>query len=160
MSPRKVYINRDSEGEVVCPNCRKAKTINVANQRITQKPIRVKCQCGHSFSIVLEYRRYHRKTVNFPGKIFSRQSGNPLDDILVTSLSVVGIGFEIKSPLGLRLEDAYDIMFTLDDDFASAVREEVIIKRIEGNYIGAEFADQDKYHFELDFYLTSHLFAP
>jgi hypothetical protein len=160
MNPWKVYVNRDNEGEVVCPSCRKTKIINVANHRLSQKPIRVKCQCGYSFSITLEYRRYLRKQVNIPGKLFRRQSSTPLEDVVVTSLSVVGVGFEVKSALGIQIEDVYEIVFTLDDDFDSMVREEIVVKRIVDNYIGAEFADQDKYHHDLDFYLSAQLFAP
>ena len=159
MTPWKVYINRENDGEVICPNCGKTKTINVSNHRLSQKPIRVKCQCGHSFSIVLEYRRYHRKTVSIPGKIFLRLASTPLDEVTVTSISVVGVGFEIKSTLNIKLEDVYEIAFTLDDDDASLVREEIVIKRIEGTFIGAEFLDQDKYHHELDFYLSPQVFS-
>ena len=159
MNPWKVYINRENEGEVICPNCGKTKTINVANHRLSQKPIRVKCQCGHSFSIVLEYRRYHRKTVSIAGKIFPRFSNTPLDDVMVTSISVVGVGFEVKSTLNVKIDDVYEIVFTLDDDFESVFREEIAIKRIEGTFIGAEFLDQDKYHHELDFYLSALVFS-
>lgn len=160
MNSWKVYINRENEGEVICPNCGKTKIINVSNHRISQKPIRVKCQCSHSFNIVLEYRRYHRKTVNIPGKLFQRQSTTPVDDVMITSISVVGVGFEIKSAMGVKVDEVYDIVFTLDDDLDSMVREEVMIKRIEGTFVGAEFTDQDKYHHELDFYLTTQIFSP
>jgi hypothetical protein len=158
-SIRKVFVNRDNEGEVVCPNCGKAKTVNISNQRMSPKPIRVKCQCGYSFTIILEYRQYQRKTVSIPGRIFSRQSGMHSEDVMVTSLSITGVGFEIKSTQGIKAEDVYEIAFTLDDEIYTIVREEIIVKRIAGSYIGAEFADQEKYHHELDFYLTPQLFA-
>jgi hypothetical protein len=97
--------------------------------------------------------------VSMPGKIFLRQSGTPTEDIVITSLSVVGVGFEIKTIREIKAEDVYDIAFTLDDDLDTTVREEIVVKRVDGNYIRAEFADQEKYHYELDFYLTPQLFA-
>ena len=63
--PVKIFVNSANEGEIVCPKCEKTKTIHLSNNRITTKPIRVKCNCGYSFSIVLEYRNYHRKIFVF-----------------------------------------------------------------------------------------------
>ena len=164
MNTKKIYINPDNEGQIVCPSCKKTKLINVANYRNPEKPIRVKCQCGHNFTITLEYRKCHRKTVNIPGKLFQRQSSRHIAEITVTSLSIAGVGFELKSHIGIKAiikpEDLYEIAFTLDDNFDSAIREEIVVKRVDGNRIGAEFADQEKYHYELDFYLSSEFHVP
>jgi hypothetical protein len=164
MNTKKIYINTDNEGQIVCPSCHKAKTINVANYRNPLKPIRVKCQCGHNFSITLEYRKANRKTVNIPGKLFHKQSSRHIADVVVTSLSIAGVGFELKSHIGIKVvikpDDLYEIAFTLDDNFDSAIREEIVVRRVEGNRIGAEFADQEKYHYELDFYLSAEFPVP
>jgi uncharacterized Zn-finger protein len=160
MKLRKVYINDEQEGEIICPRCKKKKTINVSNRRIPQKPIKIKCYCGHTFNIELEYRKHHRKIVNIPGKIFQRYSNKEIDDVIVISLSVTGLGFETRSLSDIKINDLLEIEFTLDDDFDSIVREEIVVKRVEGNFIGAEFFDQDKYHYELDFYIMPQLSIP
>ena len=157
--PVKIFVNSSNEGEIVCPKCEKAKTIQLSNNRVTTKPIRVKCNCGHGFSIVLEYRNYHRKIVSIPGKLFPLQARDEID-IVITSLSVVGVGFEIKSAFSLRINDVYQIVFTLDDSSDSTIREEVIIRRVNGRNVGAEFFDQEKYNFELDFYIMAQLSFP
>jgi hypothetical protein len=154
IKPVKIFVNSANEGDIVCPKCEKTKTIHLSNDRVITKPIRVKCNCGYSFSIVLEYRNYHRKIVNIPGKLFHLQT-RAETDIVVTSVSVVGVGFELKSAFSLRVNDVHQIVFTLDDSTDSTIREEVIIRRINGKNIGAEFFDQEKYNFELDFYIMS-----
>lgn len=156
----KVYINQGNEGEIICPLCDKTRSVNVTNQRIPKKPIKVKCTCGHTFTIVLEYRKYHRKTVSIPGKLLDVDSKDEVAEILITSVSVTGVGFELTGITRVNLEDVFEIVFTLDDDFASVVNEEIVIKRVDGNHIGGEFCDGDKYHYELDFYITAQFAIP
>ena len=156
----KIYVNNANEGEIVCPKCEKTKTIHLSNDRIPQKPIRVKCNCGYSFSIVLEYRKYYRKTVSIPGKLVHIQTGEDIAKIVVTSLSVVGVGFEVKSTGSVTANGVYYIVFTLDDSLESAIREAIVVKRVSGSNIGAEFCDQEKYNYELDFYIMSQLSLP
>ena len=146
-------MNSENEGEITCPNCEKKKIINVASYRIVKKPIKVKCYCGYNFSVVLEHRRYHRRNVTIPGKLFQIQSKKEFDDILIKSISVTGIGFEIKSLRNIKVGDTFEIAFTLNDNFNSAVREQIVVKRVQGNVIGAEFLDKDKYNYALDFYV-------
>jgi hypothetical protein len=160
MKMKKVYINRENEGEILCPNCKKTKFINVSNHRIPKRPLRLRCHCGHSFTILIEYRKHHRKNVNIPGKLFLKQNNTEICNIIITSLSVVGIGFEVKSINTIKINDVYEISFTLDDKLDSMIQEEIIVKRIEGNFIGAEFSDQDKYSYELDFYILKQLSVP
>jgi hypothetical protein len=94
--------------------------------------------------------------VSIPGKLVHLQT-RAETDIVVTSVSVVGVGFELKSAFSLRANDMYQIVFTLDDSSDSTIREEVIIRRVNGKSIGAEFFDQEKYNFELDFYIMSQI---
>jgi predicted RNA-binding Zn-ribbon protein involved in translation (DUF1610 family) len=160
METVRVYINRDHEGEIVCPNCGRERTIHVSKHRILKNPVRVKCHCGHSFSVSLEYRRYHRKKVNIPGKLLDPSSKKEIDDVIITSLSVAGVGFEVKSFNYIKVGDVFEIVFTLDDDFGSTIREAIVVRRVDKNSIGAEFCDQDKYNHELDFYIFSEFPLP
>jgi hypothetical protein len=51
-------------------------------------------------------------------------------------------------------------VFTLDDNLDSTIREQIVVKRVNGRNIGAEFSDQEKYNYELDFYIMSQLSLP
>jgi hypothetical protein len=156
----KIFVNNNNDGEIVCPKCEKTKTIHLSKDRIPLKPIRVKCNCGYSFSILLEYRQYHRKVVNIPGKLLHRETGDEIAEIVVTSVSVIGIGFDLKSVAPVTENEVYRVVFTLDDSLESTLHEEIVVKRISGKSIGAEFGDQEKYNYELDFYIMSQLSLP
>ena len=69
--PVKIFVNSANEGEIVCPKCEKTKTIHLLNNRITTKPIRVKCNCGYSFSIVLEAPELSPKYCQYSWKTLS-----------------------------------------------------------------------------------------
>jgi PilZ domain-containing protein len=157
MEPIKVYMDSENEGEIICPSCENKKIINVANYRIATKPIKVKCRCGYSFSIKLEHRRHHRRNVIIPGKLFHVDSRREADDILIKSISVTGVGFETKSLRGIKVGDTFEVAFLLKDSFDAAVRESVVVKRVQGNFIGAEFLEKDNYNYELDFYVMPQL---
>ena len=59
-----------------------------------------------------------------------------------------------KSDL-LKCDDIYEINFHLDDDNHSIICEEVVVKRISGPFVGVEFYHNDRYNYELDFYIMS-----
>jgi C4-type Zn-finger protein len=160
MQTVKIFVNSANEGDIVCPKCEKTKTIHLSQARIPHKPIRVKCNCGYSFSIVLEYRKYHRKPVSITGKLIDPQTQEEIAEIVVASLSVVGVGFELKSAASVAMNGVYEIVFTLDDNLDSTIREQIVVKRVNGDSIGAEFFDQEKYNYELDFYIMSQLSLP
>jgi hypothetical protein len=153
----RVFINNKNEGEIVCPHCKTTRVINVPVQHISSKPIKVKCKCEYNFLIILEYRKYHRKSVMFPGKIFDASSNKEIDDVNITSLSVTGIGFELTSYQGVNVNDILKISFSLVDNIDSTIYEEIVVKHVKDNFVGAEFRDQDKYQYELDFFMSSQM---
>ncbi len=155
MGPDKVFINTDNEGKVSCPHCFKASSISVAGHRTTGRPVRIKCHCGQTFSVVLEYRKFHRKKVHLFGKLLDLATRTERFEILITSLSVTGLGFEVKSTHDIRVDDCFEVVFTLDDRFDSTIQEEIVIKRVQDHAIGAEFRDTEKYNFDLDFYISN-----
>jgi hypothetical protein len=102
----------------------------------------------------MENRKYHRKSVNIPGKLLDVDSKEEIAEIRVTSLSVDGFGFVMVSQCDIRIDDVFEITFKLDEIVNIDVSEKIIVKRADDYHIGAEFYEKGKYSFELDFYLT------
>lgn len=152
-TPEIVFTGGADTGTITCKQCGKTKTIDVSHFRNIRKYIKVKCACGTIFDILLESRRYHRKKVWLKGKLFKDQSNCPVDDIVVTDISMGGIRF-LTNLKGINFGDTYHIEFSLDDEFKSHVKEEIVIKYIKNSEVGAEFAESEKYNYDLDFYLT------
>jgi hypothetical protein len=130
--------------------CRSPKSRNL----LTKKAIKVKCTCGHAFSVALDYRSYFRKNVKLPGTLHRISSDEALSDITITSLSVSGIGFETTSLRHIYINSDFEVEFKLDDNSHTVIRERICIKRISGLTVGAEFTEQDSYNFDLDFYIA------
>ncbi len=151
-SPVVVFTGGANTGTIACKQCGKAKVVDITNFRNTKKNLKVKCSCGSIFDVVFETRRYHRKTVELPGKLLSCQSLQHLDEVTVNSISVGGVGFVTHLDT-IRSGDMFAISFSLDDDAKALVEEEIVVRHVKNNEIGSEFAKKEKYNFDLDFYL-------
>ena len=154
MSVLKVHVGSNNQGQIVCPKCSKVKSINATPHLLTKKAIKVRCSCGHAFKVSLDYRHYFRKNVRLPATLYKVNSDDVLSEVTVTSLSVSGIGFETASLHDIYVGSRFEIVFKLDDDSDVPIRETICIKRITGLTVGAAFTEQDKYCFELDFYMA------
>jgi len=128
---------------------------NYTDHYLGKKSLKVKCStCNKTFHVKFDLRKYYRVNVNFPGRIFCFQFEKYIDDITIISLSLGGIGFIINNDLSIKSNDIYIIKFQLDDEYSSVVCEEIIIKRVDGRFVGAEFYHSDRYNHELDFYIA------
>ncbi len=155
----RVYLNESRQGIIACMHCGQKRTVNMSNYKdnhIGGKALKVKCShCGKTFNVKFDFRRYHRVNVNFPGKLVHVETKEEIATIVIISLSVGGVGFLFEKNIELSNEDIYEVSFHLDDASHSYICEEVLIKRIHGRCVGAEFYQNDKYNYELDFYLMS-----
>ena len=155
----RIYLNENRQGVVTCVHCDVKHTINMSNYTddyLGEKSLKVKCSvCNKTFYIKFDLRKYRRININIPGKIFCFRSEKEIDDVTIISLSLGGIGFIIKNNLNIKNNDIYRINFQLDDEYVSVICEEIIIKRVDGCFVGAEFYHSDRYNHELDFYITA-----
>ena len=120
-----------------------------------EKSLKVKCKCSHVAEIICEFRKFPRVKVNLKGKLLHLFTQEALADVTVDSLSLGGIGFSLHSALTVHKGDVFELIFTLDNAGQSMLREEIVVKRIQGNTIGVKFRDKEKYNHELDFYITN-----
>jgi hypothetical protein len=155
----RIYLNENRQGVVTCVHCDVKHTINMSNYTgdyLGEKSLKVKCSmCNKTFYIKFDLRKYHRININFPGKIFYFHSKKEIDDITIVSLSLGGVGFIINESLNIKISNVYRIKFQLDGEYGSVICEEIIIKRVDGCFVGAEFYYSDRYNHELDFYITA-----
>src|SRR5262249_6945967 len=79
--------------------------------------------------------------------------------ITITSLSCGGIGFLINNNFEIKTDSIYAIQFQLDDEQSSVICEEIVIKRVDACFVGAEFYPRHRYNHALDFYMMWPLHA-
>jgi len=94
------------------------------------------------------------KVVSLAGEFIrlkTRESGH----IRVEKLSLLAIGFRISRSHRIRVNDFLDIQFILDDINKSLVKRRIVVRKVNGNYIDAEFYNPPPYAKNLGFYLMS-----
>jgi hypothetical protein len=137
---------------VTCPYCQRSKLLPNAQLRELNHALRAKCSCEHVFELVVNRRGFPRKDVGFQGELFAQGASERLATIVVTSLSVGGVGFIAKG-LSPQVGDIFAISFSLDDGTATMVQEDIVVRNRRGEVTGAEFIGRGNYNFDLDFYL-------
>lgn len=159
MDAVKVFLNHTKEGAVTCPACGLGKKMSLApyQEYFGGKSLKLRCKrCQTSFPVKFDHRHYTRVKVDFPGKIRQtapdQETPRLCKHVVITSVSVVGVGFLVSDLSTLKVNDVLDIRFRLDDPDQSLIQERITVKRIDGTSVGAEYAD-DTYRYELDFYV-------
>jgi hypothetical protein len=147
-------ILNDLEGtsKITCPYCEKSKLIPNAQLRVLNHALKAKCTCNNIFELMVNRRNFPRKAVRFEGELFFQGTRESVAPIVITSLSVGGLGFMAE---GLRLQvgDIFTISFCLDDGVKTTVHEDIRVCNVQSGVAGAEFIEQGSYNSDLDFYL-------
>lgn len=151
----RVFLNSDNIAQFVCPQCKKLWKKNLsAIQNPTQNVVfNCKCPCGHAFPVVLERRQFHRRETNLGGA-FIHDKKQTRGIIVVKNISLGGLGFELTNDYRIASGDVVLVRFNLDDPFGTLVTKETLIRKIRGNYVGAEFLDRIWKHDLLHLYVS------
>ena len=147
-----VFAGSEATYEVACQSCGRKKTLRHEQLRHLRNTVKVKCGCGVIFDLIFERRRFYRKKVQLDAQLFDVDSGQKADDVTLVTISVGGVGF-ISHLEDIQVGDTFRVKFYLDDESHALVDEEVIVRNIIKEVIGAEFVQHDYYNFDLDFYL-------
>ena len=147
------FVKDDNITTIVCPSCYSAKTASVKQFRNRKHVLKVKCKCGHTFRLELEFRRQRRKTTELDG---TSQLNSPAlgDEVFkIVNLSMSGACFEVSGKHNIQIGQKGSINFTLNDAKQTPFVKDVIVRSIQGNRIGCEFTEDRAYQKELGFYL-------
>jgi c-di-GMP-binding flagellar brake protein YcgR len=150
----KVLINEQNMSTFICPKCNKAKTANVSKFKDIKKAVKIKCNCpcGHSYSVILERRKYNRKQLNLVGAYTSLKDNNR-GSMIVVDLSRIGLGMELGIEHKFDIGEKISLDFRLDDKQESLIEREVVVRSIKGNFVGVEFCRHD-HHDQLGPYIA------
>lgn len=159
IEPVRVYLNANNEGRITCAECSLGRKIDLSTYHgyFGGKSLTIHCKrCTASFQVQFDYRQYRRVRVAFPGHLLQTVAPDAEPsvraEVVITSLSVAGVGFVVRERVPLRVEETLRIRFRLDDAERSLIDEPITIKRVAGTVVGAQYTD-DTYRYELDFYV-------
>jgi hypothetical protein len=155
METKKVYLNDDDLGSLVCDQCGKQKLVDASQFGGKLGPFKAKCPCGHVFSFAFEKRRQYRKTVDLAGQYVREDPTREVGEMIVEDVSKTGISFKVQNKTtSLQIDDILKTRFVLDDANRSVISKNVVVRRVKGLNIGAEFCDN-----QLDKRLAFYLMA-
>lgn len=156
MSGIKIHLDSNYEGEITCPQCGKTKPVTVTPEQIFKPTTNLQCECGHSFDVAFERRKFKRKDVRILGKIYDVKSNDFICEVTITSLSQSGLAFRVPfekiSLENFANDKLMEISFPYGGNRMTA-REQIKIRYVIGCLVGAEFS-QKQYDSDLDLYLS------
>jgi hypothetical protein len=153
MPSQKSFVKSGDQATIVCPECNSAKIIAVRQFRQRLHMLKVKCRCGYSFKVQLEFRRHYRKTTDLQGTYDLIPPAIGGGKAKVINLSLSGACFEIRGVHDLKIGQKGVLIFTLDNRKETVLTKNIFIKTVTGNRIGIEFVDDRAFEKDLGFYL-------
>jgi len=151
--PQKAFVREDGTTVVKCPLCGHARTVSVQRFKEKKKVIKVKCSCRESYTVSLELRKMYRRSTNLKGSYINISLNNEIGMMIVKDVSMGGIGFEAIGGNRIEKDHELDVTFTLDDTHSSVIKKQVVVRIVNGNYVGCEFIHSLEYNKALGFYL-------
>jgi hypothetical protein len=161
-----IYLDAQYVGTMACPQCRTRRVVNVPQQCpqvltvIGKRSVTTTCRCGAIFATYFDLRRHPRKAVQLRGMLGDPQTGTPMSDTVIFSLSVHGLGFTLATALSLHIGERYTTSFGLDDAEQSLIQDCIIIRRRQGLTVGATLYPDEQYNYALDFYVYEGQLPP
>ncbi len=139
----KVYITHNNLVTFTCPKCEQPRVVDLADHPELEKTdkAKVKCPCGHKYSVSIERRKQYRVETNFAGEFKQIVDTGEIDRGLMTVLDMSRTGLKIRLNVkrDLKVGDTLSLEFRLDDSQRTLIQKEVVIKKIFGLEVGVEF---------------------
>ncbi|MFP4039779.1 MAG: PilZ domain-containing protein [Desulfosudaceae bacterium] len=145
----RTYMTKDDKAAFTCPKCNKSRLMDVSRFKSVNKAsikVKVKCPCGHQYSIILERRKEIRKEVAFIGTYTAIEKGvDVVGRITVKDLSRSGLRFKTHLPRQFEVDEELLLEFELDDREQSQVQRKVIVRSQHGDSVGVSFVTSNHY---------------
>ncbi len=145
-----IHSGKKDRAFMHCPQCGASKRISTASYRLINQAagIELTCpECGHKYKALINFRKFYRKKTDLRGiyavataKSDERFDFDTTSVVTIGNISRTGIGFTMKNSINVEIGDVLKVRFILDDKKKSIVEKKAIVKRIDKNFIGAEFA--------------------
>jgi hypothetical protein len=150
----KVYVDKNNQARVICPECGFKKNVDAMNFRDTKSMVKGKCKCSEGFDFTLEYRKHYRKNVKLPGEYIVQKSGE-IGEVIIRELSLTGIRFETMKPHQISTDDILDMKFKLDNPLRSEIRKLAKVIWVDNRNVGAQFNETKLFETDLSFYMKT-----
>jgi hypothetical protein len=139
----KVFLSENNMATFICKACGKARRADMSKYRNHDKAVRVKvkCQCGHSQSVLVERRKLFRKNVSLPGRFSWIDSAEEKKGgwMTVQNISRAGLRIKFHVEQDIKVGMRCVVEFNLDDSQGSLIEKEGVVRMTDGLIAGVEF---------------------
>lgn len=150
-TPHKAFVKSDDQVLIACPECNFSKVFSAEQFRDRQHLLKIKCRCGHYFTVQLEFRLHIRRKTELEGFCKFETTGGW--KVKLINLSLGGVCLEILGNHRIVVGERGKLEFILDDRKLTVIKKKVIVKGVTANLIRCEFIEDRAYQKELGFYL-------
>lgn len=152
----KAYVDEQNQTVFLCPNCGFQKKFDASPFKDKKKTLNVKCKCGISTEMEIEFRKQFRKKIELFGTCLIKKTQKRCE-MIVRDISFSGIGLELlhiykKHIADIEVGDIIEVDFKLDNKKEDQIRKRCIVRSKRENHIGAQF-DDENFSKQLGFYL-------
>jgi hypothetical protein len=156
MAMLKVYADKHGKAAFHCPQCGFTTEFDASAYRNRDSRIKIRCRCGESMTMLVEFREYYRRPVFLAGWCRADRTGQDLE-IMVRDLSMSGLSFSIETAsqdgrVQLEAGDLVTVRFRLDSPPNNLIERRAEVRNVRNGAIGAKFS-RSEYDKELGFYL-------
>jgi hypothetical protein len=139
----KIFLSENNMATFICKACGKARRADMSKYRNHDKAVRVKvkCQCGHSQSVLVERRKLFRKNVSLPGRFSWIDSAEEKKGgwMTVQNISRAGLRIKFHVEQDIKVGMRCVVEFNLDDSQGSLIEKEGVVRMTDGLIAGVEF---------------------
>jgi len=154
-----VFPRGDGLVLLTCPHCGIQEPVSVDQFDQLGNAVRVTCPCKNRFNVMLEKRRFFRKTVRLDGYFSLSQesesneaSNTTWGPMVVTDISKTGLQFTSRKANLIHLGDLLMVRFNLDNENQSLIHKPARVISVSGQEVGCQFEGADNYDITLGFY--------
>jgi hypothetical protein len=149
-----VNVRANDTATIACPACETIKHISTQQFRYARHTITVRCQCQHSFTVLLNFRRFYRKQTSLTGTYAPTGKGGAGGGFIhVNNLSRNGIGFTVSGMHQIEKGQEIQLEFQLNDKKKTTLKKRAVVRSVRQNAIGCEFLGSGELDKDLGFFL-------
>ena len=137
---KKVYVNPKQRVSITCDHCGSTYTDKVPMHIRGNTLVKARCRCGHDMDVVFEFRQAYRKPTSLYGQLQKPAIKTGRQAAQVQDLSRGGLRFSTREWHSIHHGDVFMLAFTLDDPKRSQIDKQIIVKYVQQQTIGAQFA--------------------
>ena len=137
----KMIIAQSNVAQLQCLKCGNSNaTVVTQYNSIEEKAVglHVECACDHSFTVMLDSRKYFQKKLALEG-IYRTENGLSWGKMIVLDLSRSGMNIKLDKESDIQIDEKSMVDFYIHDNQHSFISKEVAVKSIDNLFIEAKF---------------------